>query len=737
MEFSTKIISLATAILMSGAVSAIDASAANPAQTNAFSKNLFNLAYKSHNDRMASSGQRFDAITRVNNLMDPKSSINRAPAKEENPQATLGFTTANTFGDIDAPNGETWFYTLDLENEAIEHELYTDYELKAFTVTIYDAEGKEVGSIHDKMRYQDDEVVYSEDIDRYHHRVPLCEVLGLITTDFFNDTPDYEVVVAFAVNTPRYVNHYRSVAYSIGGAKDEEGNDVPVGQLPELIADVLQFTDASGRPSYYFSLVREGGGHIDEPAATATALADEDEDEEEPDYAYWERLISYRITIDTYKKAGANGVPEKVFSYTIPLQQMPGDQESGGYMLSRVHNGEPYMIFSKLREPLTEPYYSPYGENMTQRAGNTLEIEIYKINNDKFDLVQKTSVPFEKEDDDDVIFTYCGIGMLRWDLDVDFDHYGTPEGKAAFIVQKCNYRISSDGVSGYTFQLFDHEGNRKKTIARDVDGYIAMTDLPGQEPQEMFISYDGSYVYDFVDLYSFTKRASIPAEFSVDEDSDPELLMSNIDRVAFGETYKYAAEMRYPIEDEGDTYLRIAWFDEKGRYDRVDNINMGENVYYAMPYISSDALNPNLFHSDDAYEYMLLVKRGIDETGETTLTQEELMVAQPRSEEYPQGRTLLHLTPDENRGVLGKILPYINDKYPRIAVSYSGLAGNSIDFYYLPLDGSSSGIDEIEVDNSGVNPASGDNTIYNLQGIRVDKPGKGLYIVNGQKTIFK
>lgn len=734
MEISKKIISLATAILTFGAVSVCDASAAAPAQTAGNTVNLFDFAYKSHNDRFAFKGQRFDAINKANSLlMDSRSKINRAPAKEENPQADLTFTTSNTFGDIEAPNGETWFYTLDLENEPIEHPMFTDYELKAFTITIYDGEGNEVGTIHDKMRYQDDELVYAEDIDVYHHRVPLCEVLGLITTDFFNGTPDMEVVIAFAVNTPRYVNHYRSLAYTLGGSKDSEGNDVPVAQLPELIADVLKYTDeATGRPAYYFSLVRQGGGHIDN--VSAETLADGDDDE--PDYAYWDRLISYSITIDTYKGAGTAGKPEKIFSYRIPLQQMPGDQESGGYMLSRIYKGEPYMIFSKLREPLTEPYYSPYGENMIQRAGNTLDIEIYKIKNDKFELTQKTSIPFEKDDDDDVIFTYCGIGMLRWDLDVDFDHYGTPEGKAAFIVQKCNYRISTDGVSGYTFQLFDHEGNRKKTIAREVDGYIAMSDIDGQEPQEMFISYDGSYVYNFIDLYSFTKRAAISAQFAVDDDSDPELIMSNIDRVAFGDTYKYAAEMRYPVEDEGDSYLRIIWFDEKGKYDRVDHINMGENVYYAMPYISADALNPKLFHSDDAYEYMLLVKRGIDETGETTLTQEELIVGQPRCEDYTEGRTLLHLTPDSGRGVLGKILPYINDKNPRLAVSYANAGDNSIDFYYLPLDGAStSGIGEIEAD-AAVDAAQGDNAVYNLQGIRVDKPGKGLYIVNGQKIIF-
>jgi hypothetical protein len=42
------------------------------------------------------------------------------------------------------------------------------------------------------------------------------------------------------------------------------------------------------------------------------------------------------------------------------------------------------------------------------------------------------------------------------------------------------------------------------------------------------------------------------------------------------------------------------------------------------------------------------------------------------------------------------------------------------------------GIRNIEADK-----ARGDGAVYNLAGQRVDKPGKGLYIVNGRKVIMK
>jgi hypothetical protein len=31
----------------------------------------------------------------------------------------------------------------------------------------------------------------------------------------------------------------------------------------------------------------------------------------------------------------------------------------------------------------------------------------------------------------------------------------------------------------------------------------------------------------------------------------------------------------------------------------------------------------------------------------------------------------------------------------------------------------------------------GEDVIYNLQGVRVKKPGKGIYIINGKKTVVR
>ena len=50
------------------------------------------------------------------------------------------------------------------------------------------------------------------------------------------------------------------------------------------------------------------------------------------------------------------------------------------------------------------------------------------------------------------------------------------------------------------------------------------------------------------------------------------------------------------------------------------------------------------------------------------------------------------------------------------------------------IGGTPTGIDEVNV-NTGV--VSKDNSFYNLQGIKVSKPSKGIYIYQGKKIVIK
>ena len=158
--------------------------------------------------------QRNVRAAEINTMLTAGSPASRAMTSDPNPEPGTTMGPVRNFFDLDGPNNELWYYTTTLWTKAIRYPYYTDYILTEYQFDIYDSQMEFVGSVHDKMRYQDDEV-----------RVPGpdrgIDILPVITKNFFNNDDKYEVVVSIAVNsTTEAVNHYRSVIYQIGGEKE-------------------------------------------------------------------------------------------------------------------------------------------------------------------------------------------------------------------------------------------------------------------------------------------------------------------------------------------------------------------------------------------------------------------------------------------------------------------------------------------------------------------------------------
>lgn len=76
-------------------------------------------------------------------------------------QATEILGPCDYIADLDAPNGELWFYTASFEYEEIPpHDdiAYTDRILREYEFTIYNTNNEVVGSIKDRIDYRENEV---------------------------------------------------------------------------------------------------------------------------------------------------------------------------------------------------------------------------------------------------------------------------------------------------------------------------------------------------------------------------------------------------------------------------------------------------------------------------------------------------------------------------------------------------------------------------------------------------
>lgn len=642
-------------------------------------------------------------------------------AEEYKPDFELPFS--DTYGDLDGPDGEIWYYTANLTYEYKQmNEYWTDYFLRHYVFTIYDNNGVEVGRIEDDMHYTDDEV-----------RAVYIDLLPVVTKNFFNDDNAYEIAVGLAINTTTPgKNHYRTVAYTLGGEKDGNGNNTIIATIPEMVADVLDLSNG-GEERYMMAIVNS---NLD---------ITEGEGKEETAEEFWNRQMSYENEVVVFDKVDSQNNIHEVLRNSTKLHCLPGEQENTPSFMSMTNQYGGFYVFSKYKESLYNPYNSPSDPDMSQRENNTLVIEMYKFDGQKFVPYQTTEYPFVKDNAENVIASYYSIGNFRYNGDVLFNN----DGSADFYMTKQNKLVGNDESYVNSYYLVKADGKLDRTIFESCAYTQMFSSVKGYPEQCLFITYDNDYVFHFVDLPEAKEVGSMTNMFMIDDFSDPEYLLANCDRTAYGDSYRYAFEMSMPDEDESGLKMRVAWFDNKLKFIDYDYVNMGKDIRYATLYLDGAVMQPDFYYKDKAgnREYMILLKRdtpaGIEE---------QLLVAQAQSEDFPDGKDIILLTPDSEKGILSSIIAYSLAAEPHLNISYrkteiintKAKDSLSLEVYKMPFGSDETGgVEDIIVGN-GINfdgsviSAAGEINIYNLCGLKVasalnslsaDGLTSGVYIV--------
>ena len=552
---------------------------------------------------------------------------------------------------LDGPDGSVWFATGHLETEEVELEggYATEKHIKAFTYTIYNNNFEEVGSVHDTVTLGEGET-----------RVAELAIGYTVTKNFFNTDAKYEVTVTTVMNkqdlyTYPYVN-IRTNVYSIGGNKTAEGNDEVLMTIEGMpVAAVNTATDAWSE-NFYLSFANETAGNIE-------------------DYAnYLDFLATIKNTITTYSKSRWNSGPNVFDVSEFPSLLLPGDAMNNPYFISCVKDGKLTFITSQYEKSFfVDPTGMGGDESVT--PDNHLLVKVRQLQSawsTELTEVASLSVPTVQNTSDDILCTFYSVGSLMYDGDVDFEHY-TGDGSAAFVITAADYSAVKDDQYIESYYVYDAAGNKLLTIAENTESYVLLNDIAGAEPQAMFIYNEGSsFTYDFVDLHSATTALTIPHRI------DNKVVSTSVERVKTTSGVLYAASLNSAYTDNnGDTFHEIGWINENGEFDHIDRINLGKNVAIAQVYISANALNPYLFNTDEAQEYLFLVKRYI--SGDNSTTQEELLVVAPDSE------PLLSVLPDPSKGKLLNIGIVAADT-PKLLICYRDDNSQvTSEFFDLPL----------------------------------------------------
>ena len=556
------------------------------------------------------------------------------------------------YGYLEGPDGTTWFYTSDMQTEEVPvdgyYEGYTESYTTGFAFTIYDSNLNKVGTVSDNLVLGEGET-----------RVAQVMLDACISQKFFNSDDKYEIIVSTAYNKDLNSNPYptvniRSNAYSIGGAKDADGYDVPINAIDGYVVSTVNAAMDAWSENFYITFMTESA------------------DMELDDHIAFLESCKYNLAV--YKKAGWGTSPELISTLEVPQTHLPGDQMNAPFFMSFIHDGAAWFALQHYQKRYFE---DPAGssENEAPTADNYLEIKLYSAYGSRLWDEQTTLIPVVQSENEKELYTFYSIGNLGYTEDVDFGNFNGDASKASFVVTKQVYATASDSEYATSYLLYDSEGKMVRTIASEVDGVTPLSDIAGCEPQYVFVYPDESgedYVFQFVDLYSGNVVATLPRVFEGYQ------MRGSLDRYPGGESYLWGVSVKDMIvADDGSAFEQVIWIDAAGGFlSHVDKINLGKDVAYAMPYIASHAMSPYLFNSDAVREYMFLVKRYV---GDGTATTEELVIGSGN------GNTVVTIGADDTKGALATVSLLNTDTTPQLQVLYSDGIKVTQDIYYLPF----------------------------------------------------
>lgn len=547
---------------------------------------------------------------------------------------------SDDLGYLDMPNGDVWYYTVVYDKETVNHESWTETLIKGFTLTVYDTKLNVVGTVEDAVTLGADETKLAQ-----------LQITPAVTKKFFNYDDKYEIMIGLAFNTSEFVNHYRTLVYTIG-------NNTPIATFQGYLTSAVDGATDAWSERFWLTFMTE------EETTTPEVNG---------------IMNTVDLVFKTYKSAGYSGMGDPVLTARVPQITVAG--ENAMPFITNVYDGKPWFAVNRMKYCWYEDPFDFTNDNPT--PDNELMIDLYTLPNAwgaTAELYSTTTIP-STATIDDLSFLY--LGDFSYDNDLSFGRY-SDDGLPSLIITRQHYISGNDG---YTYDYYVYSsapksqtvnGEKKVTIAENVTGGYFMQDIKGFDPQVLFIEEDGdSYKFNFVSLITGQTEVSLP--YNVADDI---YLTVDTERIPSADGYIFAAaQTRGASQENGDVYTAMAYVKRDGQIDHVDYINVGKNVDLAMIYGYQDAFDPYIFNLDDNREYMALVKRKNDDGNGN---HEELLVVTSD----PDAEPLLQLGPDDEMGAIANIaFVNLDGDEPRLVVSYVKNYEYSFAAYELPLVG--------------------------------------------------
>ena len=493
---------------------------------------------------------------------------------------------------------------------------YGDYTM--VTLAVYNDSKEHVGTIVDSLKLDSTMIAINQ-----------AEINPLVTKQFFNNDSKYELMLFLHAQTKNYEGKFFNHVFSIADGET----------VTEPIATV------EGRQIYAQNTSEFNENYVMIFARDSASTSK-----------------NYTLCYDIRRKAAYGDKDGIRYTFRVPYANVAALNDLQPIFMLKSGNDQFYVL-QQYEKPYFDPN-TPLDQDPVVNPDNNLVITfINKI----FKTVHTTKIPITQDENQKLLYTFPMLGGLEGAKDILLNYDGT---KPAYIITKEKYNLESDG-SITSFYKYDVDGNELNTIAENTLGRIKMSSVVGQEEQWMFMKeeYDGEFF--FVDLPSCEPRAEISVFLE-----DGRTISSQIDRYPKGDSYEYAvALLQGNNEEDGTISQDIAWLNADGSFNRYEKINLGKYIEAAQVNITADVLNPWVIHTDDAREYMVLVKRY--NPNNTSDKETAFLVCNTK------GEILLDYGKDEEKGELNMV--YLMDKGANPSILCVYQKNGALTMHYTPL----------------------------------------------------
>ena len=523
----------------------------------------------------------------------------------------------DNYGFLNAPDGTTWTYTASFEKK---YNLYT-----MVTLSVYNSQKELIGTIVDSLKFDDPTMI----------GINQADINPLVTQKFFNTDNKYELMLFLHAQTDKSTNYEGRQFNHVFSFDEGETVTTPIATVEGRQVYAQNVGDYS--ENYVMVFARDSA-----------------------------KSSNYTLCYDVRRKSVYGGGVSHTFR--VPYQNVAALTDLQPIYMFK--NGDMlYYVLQQYEKPYFDPT-TPLDQDPVVNPDNNLVITYM---NQSYKTLYTTKIPVTQDENQKLLYTFPMLGGLNGVKDIAVNYDGDAP---AYIITMEKYNLESDG-SINSYYMYDVNGKLIKTIAENTLGRILMSPVAGQEDQWLFMKeeYDGEFF--FVDLPSCETRAEISIYLE-----DGRTISSQIDRYPKGDSYEYAvALLQGNNEPDGTISQDIAWLNADGTFNRYEKINLGNYIEAAQVNITAEALNPWIMHTDDAREYMVLVKRYNPKN--TTDKETALLICNTK------GEILLDYGKDAEKGELNMVYLFDKGATPMLMCVYQKNGALTMHYTPLPLNSTS------------------------------------------------